>query len=165
MDRKTVVAGLSALVKNSLIKQSTDGRITVLGARDKGNIKWKEPEKGLPQSCTKVVSKKRREEKRKEESIPYSKSFLEFWSFYPNKTGKGKAWDIWKRLTPNKNLINKMIATLEWQKSSEQWKRDGGKFIPHPTTWLNQRRWEDEESVVGKQRGIKEILEDESIPF
>jgi hypothetical protein len=28
--------------------------------------------------------------------------------------------------------------------ASEQWRRDDGRFIPHPATWLNQRRWEDE---------------------
>jgi len=27
---------------------------------------------------------------------------------------------------------------------SESWNRDGGRYIPHPSTWLNGRRWEDE---------------------
>ena len=37
-----------------------------------------------------------------------------------------------------------MIGAVEAQKQTEQWKRDGGQYIPHPATWLNQMRWEDE---------------------
>jgi DNA replication protein DnaC len=33
---------------------------------------------------------------------------------------------------------------LEKQKVSTEWLKDGGQFIPHPATWLNGRRWEDE---------------------
>ena len=29
-------------------------------------------------------------------------------------------------------------------KKSKEWKKENGKYIPHPTTWLNQKRWEDE---------------------
>jgi len=36
------------------------------------------------------------------------------------------------------------MAGLERSKVSEQWQRDGGQFIPHPATWLNGRRWEDQ---------------------
>ena len=27
---------------------------------------------------------------------------------------------------------------------SDQWRRDGGQFIPNPATWINQQRWLDE---------------------
>ena len=37
-----------------------------------------------------------------------------------------------------------MSAALERDKRSEQWRRDNGDFIPHPASWLNGRRWEDE---------------------
>ena len=37
-----------------------------------------------------------------------------------------------------------MIQAVEKQKQSTQWQRDGGQYIPHPATWLNQERWEDE---------------------
>jgi hypothetical protein len=29
-------------------------------------------------------------------------------------------------------------------KSSHDWSKDGGKYIPNPATWLNQGRWDDE---------------------
>ena len=37
-----------------------------------------------------------------------------------------------------------MIAAIEAQKASEQWTREGGRYIPNPATWLNGGRWEDE---------------------
>jgi len=33
---------------------------------------------------------------------------------------------------------------VEAQKRSRQWVESDGKYIPHPATWLNQGRWDDE---------------------
>lgn len=40
-----------------------------------------------------------------------------------------------------------MIAAVEAQCRSTEWQEDNGKYIPYPATWLNQERWEDEDSV------------------
>jgi hypothetical protein len=37
-----------------------------------------------------------------------------------------------------------VIEGLERWKANEQWRRDAGKFIPHPQTLLNQRRFHDD---------------------
>ena len=37
-----------------------------------------------------------------------------------------------------------MLKSLAWQRESEQWTREGGQFIPHPSTYLNEGRWMDE---------------------
>lgn len=37
-----------------------------------------------------------------------------------------------------------MLVALARQRNSDDWQRDDGRYIPHPTTWLNGRRWEDE---------------------
>lgn len=39
------------------------------------------------------------------------------------------------------------MAALAEQKASEEWQREGGKFIPYPATWLRGGRWEDEVSA------------------
>ena len=36
------------------------------------------------------------------------------------------------------------MSAIEAQKKSPQWTKDGGQFIPHPATWLNGKRWEDQ---------------------
>jgi hypothetical protein len=36
---------------------------------------------------------------------------------------------------------------LEAQKKQEDWRKDGGKFIPYPATYLRQERWDDELTI------------------
>jgi hypothetical protein len=70
--------------------------------------------------------------------------FERFWEAYPRKVGKGAARRIWDRIKPDGRLAAAMLRTLEWQTASEQWTKDNGQYVPHPSTWLNQRRWEDQ---------------------
>lgn len=70
--------------------------------------------------------------------------FERFWSQYPRKEKKKNAVEAWARLKLTDEDFSLVMASLARQKMSDQWTRDGGKFIPHPTTWLNGRRWEDE---------------------
>ena len=44
------------------------------------------------------------------------------------------------KLNPDAELLAVMLVWLEKAKQSQQW-QDKSK-IPHPATWLNQRRWE-----------------------
>ena len=37
-----------------------------------------------------------------------------------------------------------MLEAIAKQKKSDMWKRDKGQYIPNPSTWLNQKRWEDD---------------------
>jgi hypothetical protein len=69
--------------------------------------------------------------------------FVEFWASYPRKESKAKAMAAWRKLRPDESLRSAISAGLATAKASEQWQKDGGKFIPHPTTWINGRRWED----------------------
>ena len=81
-------------------------------------------------------------------------SFDRFWVEYPRKVSKKKAWDIWKRLKPTPELAEKIIESVKLAKQTPQWKKDNGQFIPHPSTYLNQERWNDElgspKTKVGK---------------
>ena len=70
--------------------------------------------------------------------------FDRFWTAYPRKVAKPDARKKFEKLNPDEALLETMLAAIEKQKRSDQWIRDGGQFIPHPSTWLNQRRWEDE---------------------
>ena len=72
------------------------------------------------------------------------RSFDLFWDKYPKKVKKKKARDLWQKLRPDAGLVSVILDALEKQKRSDRWKRDGGQYIPDPTTWLNGRRWEDE---------------------
>lgn len=66
--------------------------------------------------------------------------FEDFWKEYPNKVGKPAALKAFLRAKPDQQQL---LNGLESWKLSESWRKDKGRFIPHPTTFLNQRRWED----------------------
>lgn len=67
-----------------------------------------------------------------------------FWQAYPKKKSKGAALKVWHRIKPNTHVLERMRAALGWQGQQPDWVKDGGKFIPHPATWLNAKGWEDE---------------------
>lgn len=66
------------------------------------------------------------------------------WQAYPRKVGKGAARKVWAKLRPSSETVQQMLDALVWQVTQPQWIKDGGQFIPHLATWLNQERWEDE---------------------
>lgn len=70
--------------------------------------------------------------------------FDAFWDAYPKKVGKDAAKKAFEKRKPDQDLANKMIEAVNLQKQSDAWTKDGGQFIPHPATWLNQGRWMDE---------------------
>ncbi len=72
--------------------------------------------------------------------------FEEFWAAYPNKKGKAKARSFWEREKLDR-LADQIIAGVRRYAASPDWRKDGGRFIPHPTTFLHGRRWEDEIAV------------------
>jgi hypothetical protein len=80
-----------------------------------------------------------------------SEAFQSFWTTYPRKVGKIKAWRAW----PGDSLLPKILEALAWQTKSIDWTKDRGTFIPHPATYLNQGRWEDEPA---KQPNWRELL-------
>lgn len=86
--------------------------------------------------------KKYKEKKSKE--IQSNELFAQFWAAYPRHEAKQTALKAFEKLNPDGGLMEKILLAIEKQKNSSQWKENGGQYIPHPSTWLNQRRWEDE---------------------
>ena len=74
----------------------------------------------------------------------YSDDFLEFWKKYPKKVGKGDAFKKWKKAKLTNTDKNDITNALNWQKKSDRWRDSNGRFIPNPSTYISQRRWEDE---------------------
>lgn len=84
------------------------------------------------------------------------KQFDKFWQAYPKKVSKKQAQKSWKKINPSLELFEKILKALEMVKQTEQWKKDNGKFIPYPATWLNQERWTDE---IKMMQDIKPVIE------
>ena len=86
----------------------------------------------------------------KQSKPEYSEEFLKFWENYPRRVGKKKAFTAWQKEVDGELL--KVLAGIE-RCQKHEWKTCEPKFIPHPATWLNGRRWEDE--VVGNKAIVK----------
>lgn len=83
--------------------------------------------------------------------------FGKFWKAYPKKTDKGKAHSKWidicqqKSWDPYRPTLKRVLSAIHKQKKTERWSQE--EFIPHPTTWLNQKRWLDDPSQMKVHKG------------
>ena len=90
------------------------------------------------------TEKERDTETDQEKKTDNAEAFGAFWTAYPNKKAKPAALKAFTKLKPDAELLAEMLKAIEVQKQSAQWQKDNGQYIPMPSTWLNQRRWEDE---------------------
>jgi len=71
--------------------------------------------------------------------------FDQWYEKYPNKKARGAAERAWKSLNPDDELLKILIEAITLQVNVGHFvNAKGENFTPHPATWLNQRRWEDE---------------------
>jgi hypothetical protein len=73
--------------------------------------------------------------------------FTLFWGNYPNKRAKGDARKAWEQTASIRPDMKAIIEAIQNQCKTDQWRKDEGKFIPYPATWLRQERWDDEVEV------------------
>ena len=71
-------------------------------------------------------------------------NFDAFWRAYPRKERKEAARSAWARLKPDSETAKQILAAIQKQRTSDQWLREGGRFIPHAAKWVEDKRWEDE---------------------
>lgn len=87
--------------------------------------------------------------------------FEEFYKEYPKKVSKEnvKKWFI--KNNPSDELFKTIMSSLKKYKLSDSWKDI--KYIPYPSTWLNQKRWEDELSNPNVPEWFDKKIEKEEI--
>ena len=110
-----------------------------------------------PENKNKNKNQKENKRVSKETQNAHAEEFAAFWSAYPRHTDKQAALRAFEKLKPDETMMQTMLAAIERQKQSAQWTKDGGQFIPHPATWLNGRRWEDELPAQGAGRTAKVV--------
>ena len=82
------------------------------------------------------------------------RDFARFWQAYPRKVGKQAARKAFGRVEVP---LDRLLEALERQRGDPQWQKENGRFIPHPVTWLNQGRWEDEPVSPVPQSGAYRV--------
>lgn len=106
--------------------------------------------KGNAPSVTTALPRKEKEKKKSNTppkppkgGVAYSDEFEAFWAEYPNRKGKVKSAEYWEKLPESDKQA--VMSDLHRRKQADRdWQRDGGRYIPHASTYLNQRRWEDD---------------------
>ncbi len=77
-----------------------------------------------------------------------STTFLSFWTVWPKKVAKAdaeRAWAAaWRDGVISDANLDAVLVAVRSASSSSDWTKDGGKWIPHPASWIRGRRWEDE---------------------
>lgn len=82
--------------------------------------------------------------------------FESFWTAYPRKVGKGKAVDSWEKNKCSR-IVEKIVLAVKNAKRSKDWMKEDGRYIPNPTTWLNQERWDDEPEMDEKAEPVLDL--------
>lgn len=82
----------------------------------------------------------------KEQPTPHAgdEHFERFWTEYPRKVARKRCSAIWRSLKLTLEQAEQAIEAVRRYRQTDQWQKDDGQFIPHPSTFLNQRRWEDQ---------------------
>lgn len=70
--------------------------------------------------------------------------FNVFWAAYPKKKDKEAARKAWFKLRPDEQLQGVILQAITVQANTADWRKESGRFIPYPATWLNNKRWEDD---------------------
>ena len=88
--------------------------------------------------------------------------FKKFWSLYPRKVAKVAAERGWKKLT-----IKEIKDIYEvYHDHLIRWRYTEIQFVPHASTWINQKRWQDElEPLPDQNQSIYKNIEKQRKDF
>ena len=88
------------------------------------------------------------------------KMFLEFWEAYPKKVDKKGSFRAFKNIPRLKEIFPSIMNALEAQKCSAQWTKENGQYIPNPTTYIHQERWNTVTEADTLQAKINEAVDE-----
>lgn len=77
--------------------------------------------------------------------------FLSFWQAYPRRIGKGEARIAFAKACRNADANQIVQAAIAYAAHCQEM-NIGPQYRPHPATWLNQERWEDDLDGEKKQQ-------------
>lgn len=132
--KDNLIANLTSRAKDNLTSTKEDNLMANL------TLDTTRVQKELKTNTLEQIAKKR--------APLYSDEFLKFWEIYPNKKGKGYAWTSWQKVHPP---LDECLKALEYQRREYDWTKDQGQFIPHPSTWINGRHWENEPKIIERR--------------
>lgn len=97
-----------------------------------------------PDTDTDTEKEKKKPLRNAEQHAVNAEGFAEFWKRYPRKKNKGDAEKAWKKLSPDAGLVSAILEAVEVAQASDDWRKDAGRYVPYPASWLNAKGWLDE---------------------
>jgi hypothetical protein len=83
--------------------------------------------------------------------------FEQFYKAYPRKVKKPDALKAWGQVAAARPPLAEVLAAVQNQRQSHQWRKERGEFIPYPGTWLRSHGWGD---VLDPVRSQPESVEE-----
>lgn len=80
-----------------------------------------------------------------QEQIPET-PFDKFWKAYPKRVAKGDAIKAWKANGCDA-IVDTIVRKVKKYAKTDDWTKEGRKFCPYPASWLNSKRWNDDDPV------------------
>ena len=77
----------------------------------------------------------------------YSLEFEQFYAAYPKKRDPDRAWKAWQNRNGDRPELSIILEAIKKQCLCSDWKKEKGRFIPYPATWLNAGSWKNEVDV------------------
>lgn len=90
--------------------------------------------------------------------------FSDFWTAYPKKKAKGDAEKAWLTMRGSDHL-EAILGGITASRKSDQWLKDGGRYIPHPAHWLRSRSWEDSHETISAKVIIPMVVGENDLTF
>jgi hypothetical protein len=85
--------------------------------------------------------------------------FDRFYAAYPRKVGKDAARKAFAKRNVNEALLAAMVAAIKAQGLRAKCDKGETQYVPHPSTWLSEGRWEDEVGATEDDPyGIKKAI-------
>jgi hypothetical protein len=136
------IADDGAICSRRMIRDENLRQIRALGGKlggnpalingDKVNLKVIQEVKQNPTPSSSSSSSSSKEQ--------YNEHFLKFWNVYPNKKAKEAGWKAFKKLKADETFVSMLINAVREQGLLSK----DVQYVPHASTWLNGKRWEDE---------------------
>jgi len=97
------------------------------------------------------------------DSCALEQRFEEWWSVWPKKVAKARAWKVFEKIDPDDTLVEWMIRTTAAFSATEDWKKEKHRFVPNPDRWLRGNQWEDE--IESTADSLESFCRDRDIPI
>ena len=80
----------------------------------------------------------------------YTRDFELFYAAYPKKRDPDRAWKAWQSRNGDRPEVSVLLEAIKNQIQSPEWKKENGRFIPYPATWINAGAWKNEVKIEQK---------------